>query len=80
MSDTIIVAIITGSLMLVGNIVTMLGNSRLTAYKIDELRRDFADLRDRVNKHNNLVERMTIVEQSTKSAHHRIDDMKSGMH
>jgi cell division protein FtsL len=29
------------------------------------------------DKHNNLIERMAIVEQSTKSAHHRIDDMKT---
>jgi len=29
------------------------------------------------DKHNNLIERMAIVEQSTKSAHHRIDDMKN---
>jgi len=29
------------------------------------------------DKHNNLIERMTVVEQSTKSAHHRIDDMKT---
>ena len=29
------------------------------------------------DKHNNLIERMAIVEQSTKSAHHRLDDMKN---
>lgn len=33
------------------------------------------ELSQRVEKHNNLVERMVIVEQSTKSAHHRIDDV-----
>lgn len=26
------------------------------------------------DKHNNLIERMTVVEQSTKSAHHRIEE------
>ena len=35
------------------------------------------DLAARVEKHNNLVERMVIVEQSTKSAHHRLDDITS---
>ena len=39
-----------------------------TNEKIDELAA-------RVEKHNNLVERMVIVEQSTKSAHHRLDDI-----
>lgn len=29
------------------------------------------------DKHNNLIERMAIVEQRTKSAHHRIDDIKA---
>lgn len=33
-------------------------------------------LSERVNKHNNLVERMVAVEQSTKSAHHRIDTLE----
>lgn len=28
------------------------------------------------DKHNNLIERMGIVENSTKSAHHRIDEIK----
>jgi len=30
-------------------------------------------LSTRVEKHNNLIERMVVVEQSTKSAHHRLD-------
>ena len=34
-----------------------------------------AELSSRVNKHNNLIERMVVVEQSTKSAHHRLDDI-----
>jgi hypothetical protein len=29
-----------------------------------------------VEKHNNLVERMALVEASTKSAHHRLDEMR----
>ena len=32
-----------------------------------------SELAKNVEKHNNLVERMVVVEQSTKSAHHRID-------
>ncbi|MBE7713696.1 MAG: hypothetical protein E7Z87_08125 [Cyanobacteria bacterium SIG26] len=33
-------------------------------------------LEQKQDKHNNLIERMAIVEQSTKSAHHRSDDFK----
>lgn len=32
-------------------------------------------LEKKVEKHNCLVERMVVVEQSTKSAHHRLDDL-----
>lgn len=34
------------------------------------------ELEKKVDKHNGLVERMVKVEESTKSAHHRIDDLK----
>lgn len=42
--------------------------NKFTNERISELARN-------VEKHNNLVERMAIVEQSTKSAHHRIDNI-----
>lgn len=34
------------------------------------------ELSQRVEKHNNLVERMALVEASTKSAHKRLDDLE----
>lgn len=33
-------------------------------------------LEEKQNKHNGLMERMVVVEQSLKSAHHRIDDLR----
>ena len=33
------------------------------------------ELSTRVEKHNDLIERMVVVEQSTKSAHHRLDGL-----
>jgi len=33
-------------------------------------------LEKKMDKHNNLIERMSCVEQSTKSAHRRIDELK----
>lgn len=32
-------------------------------------------LEEKQDKHNSLIERMVAVEQSTKSAHHRIDEL-----
>lgn len=34
----------------------------------------------KMDKHNNIVERLTICEQSTKSAHHRIDEHRADDH
>lgn len=76
MNEAIIVALITGGLSLVGTIIASSASSKLTAYKIEELHSDLNTLSERVNKHNNLIERMAIVEQSTKSAHHRIDTIE----
>lgn len=96
--NEIIVAIIAGVLPLIGVILSNNSSQKLTAYKIDEMKTDYAgklnemkadtaskikdlkddftDLRAKVEKHNNLVERMAIVEQSAKSAHKRLDDMR----
>ena len=38
-------------------------------YRLDKLE-------EKQDKHNNLIERMAIVEQSTKSAHHRLDHIE----
>lgn len=53
---------------LVGSLAGIMTANRLTNYRIEQLE-------EKVKKHNNLAERMIIVEQSTKSAHHRIDDL-----
>lgn len=89
MDSSLIGSIITGVLALIGVIIANSSNSKVMAYKIDDLRADmqtkiadvksdFGDLRERVNKHNNLVERMAKVEASTSSAHKRIDEIKGG--
>ncbi|MEF9896403.1 MAG: hypothetical protein RR843_11575 [Clostridia bacterium] len=76
MSEAIMVALVTGLPTLIGTVISVVMSNRLTTYKIEELRKDFEVLGQRVDKHNNLVERMAIAEQSTKSAHHRIDELK----
>ena len=54
-------------------------NSKTTAVmqeQIKGIKEDIKTLSTRVDKHNNLVERMAKVEDSTKSAHHRIDHLE----
>lgn len=41
----------------------------------DVLKADKQELKDEMKKYNNMLERMIIVEQSTKSAHKREDEM-----
>lgn len=80
MSETIIVALITGGLALLGTLVgTYFANRKsaaLIAYRLEELER-------KVQAHNNLVERMYQVEERTelqeekiKVANHRIEDLE----
>ena len=53
---------------LVGSLAGIMTANRLTNYRIEQLE-------EKVRKHNNLVERMIVVEQSTKSAHHGLDEL-----
>lgn len=69
MSDMVIVAMITAGAGLMSSVLTGYITSSKTIYRIDQLEK-------KVDKHNGLVERMVVVEQSTKSAHHRIEDLK----
>ena len=71
MTETIIVALISGAVAIISGLVSGLISGKLTNYRIEQLEK-------KVDKHNGLVERMIVVEQSTKSAHHRIDGMGAG--
>lgn len=62
--------IVTSLCVGVGVITTVAVSQNYLNEKIDELAR-------KQDKHNGLIERMAIVEQSTKSAHHRIDEASS---
>ena len=68
MENEIAVAICSLVGTLVGSLAGIMTANRLTNYRIEQLE-------EKEKKHNNLVERMIIVEQSTKSAHHRIDGL-----
>lgn len=57
---------------LVGSLAGIMTANKLTVYRIEQLE-------EKVKKHNNLVERMIVVEQSTKSAHHRLDELVKEM-
>lgn len=64
----IVVAICSLIGTLIGSLAGIMTANKLTVYRIEQLE-------EKVKKHNNLVERMIVVEQSTKSAHHRLDEL-----
>ena len=72
------VNIIVSLITLAGTILTVISGSRLTAYRIQKLE-------EKVQAHNNLIDRMYKVEQRIevdenrlKVSEHRIDDLERG--
>lgn len=57
---------------IMGSLSGIVISNKLTNYRIEQLEK-------KVEKHNNLCERMIVVEQSTKSAHHRLDSLEGEM-
>ena len=70
MSETIVVALITGGLSLLGSIIAQRRQNSLTIYSIDELE-------GKVSKHNNLIERTYKLEGRVLEAEHDIRDLKN---
>ena len=72
--------IIVGCLALLGTLAgSYFANNKNVAVmqeQIKDVREDIQTLSGRVDKHNNLVERMAKVEASTKSAHNRLDEIR----
>lgn len=68
MSDAVIVGLLALAGTLVGAWAGIRQSNKLACYRIEQLEK-------KVEKHNNLADRMIAVEQSVKSAHHRIDEI-----
>lgn len=69
MSEAVIVALITGAVMLFGNIVTAYYQNQKTLYRIEQLEK-------KQDKYNNIQERILANEKDIKHIYHEIDDMK----
>lgn len=81
MSESIVVALVTGGLSLVGVVITCLATSRktekatavaqaITDTKIDELTRE-------VRIHNGFAQRMPVVEEQIKSLTNQVGELRS---
>ena len=69
-TEGIMIALITGGLAIVSNIFVAAFQNSKTIYRIDQLEK-------KVEKHNNLVERMVVLEQSEKAQWSWIDKFKT---
>ena len=82
MSESILVACITGSISLLGTIITVLAAHRKTVSNIQLtqaiMKRDIEELTREVREHNNFARRMPVVEEQIKVINHRIDDLEKG--
>ena len=69
MGESIIVAIITGVLTLIGVLISNSKSQAVTDTKLEELTRE-------VREHNNFARRMPVVEEQIKVINHRISDLE----
>lgn len=76
MSNEIIITILAFVGTLAGSYFSNNKNTAVMQEQVKDLKEDITVLSNRVDKHNNLIERMAVVEQSCKSAHHRLDNIK----
>jgi len=68
MEGTVIVAIVSGACTLGGAFFGVVASSKLTNHRLEQLEK-------RVEKHNNLVERMVAVEHRSSSNTHRLNKL-----
>ncbi len=69
MDSTIIVALLSCGGTVLGSLLGVVASSSKTQYRIEQLER-------KVEKHNNLVERMIEAEDKLKSHQHQINEIK----
>lgn len=70
MNETIIVALLGFAGTLVGSLFGVLAAQKLTQYRLSQLE-------DKVNRHNNLVERTYVLEGQMTEVQHDIRDLKT---
>lgn len=69
MTETIICALITGGLTLMGVLIANSKQQAITDTKLDELTRE-------VREHNSFAQRVPVIEEQIKVINHRIEDLE----
>lgn len=71
MTETIVCALITGGLTLIGVLIANSKQQAITDTKLDELTRE-------VREHNSFAQRVPVIEEQIKVINHRIEDLENG--
>lgn len=71
MTESIIVALVSGGLTLIGVLVANSKTQAVTETKLDELTRE-------VREHNNFAKRMPVVENQIEDIERRLDNLEAG--
>lgn len=69
MPESILTALITGGLTLLGVLISNSRSQAVTETKLEELTRE-------VRAHNNFAQRVPVIEEQIKVANHRIEDLE----
>jgi len=69
MTEAIIIAFITGGLAIVSNLVIAATNNSKTIYRIEQLEK-------KMEKHNQLIERVALLEHDEQTQWKRIDELR----
>lgn len=79
--ETIIVAIITGGLSLLGVIITTVQGNKKIEHQLDKQQAvtdtKLEELTREVREHNDFAKKIPVIEEQIKVANHRIDDLES---
>ena len=70
MSDAVLVALITGGMAIISNIMVAFAQNSKTIYRIEQLEK-------KMDKHNNLIERVAVIERDEKTQWKQIDEIKA---
>ena len=67
--SSVISALISGGLALIGTFGGILAGNKLTTYRISELEK-------KVDKHNNFAERLPVLEEKIEVSNHRLENLE----
>lgn len=73
MDSSIISALIALGGSLLGTLGGIMVSNKLTAYRLEQLEK-------KVDKHNNVLERVALMEQNEKTIWRRVDELRSEVH